>query len=110
MGVRQECVPVSSFFNTSVDWILSRALEQRHCEASNGSSRVTGLVFIDVLIFADSLKVLLLVREILDEEELRLLGQDQGARIYWKNTGWQKKKSLPLSHDEILEDFTHLGS
>ena len=46
-GVRQSCVLAPSFFNTCMDWVLGRVLEQSHCGASVGNTEVSGFVFAD---------------------------------------------------------------
>lgn len=64
MGVGQECALVPSLFNTCVDWILGRAIDQNHCGTSNGNNSVTDLTFADdTVILDESLEVLVLVLE-----------------------------------------------
>ncbi len=55
-GVRQDCVLAPSLFSTCMDWVLGRAVDQSHCGASVGNTRVTDLVFADdAVILAESL-------------------------------------------------------
>ena len=59
--VRQGCVFAQSLFNTYMDWVLGRFVEQSHCGASVGNMKITDLVFVDVAtIFAESLEVLVM--------------------------------------------------
>ena len=46
-GVRQGCVLAPSLFNTCMDWVLGRVVEQSHCGASVGNTKITDLVFAD---------------------------------------------------------------
>ncbi len=46
-GVRQGCVLAPSLFNTCIDWVLGKIVDQSHCGASVGNARVTDLVFAD---------------------------------------------------------------
>ena len=89
-GVRQGCVPAPSLFNTCTDWVLGRVVEQSHCGASVGNSKITDLVFADdAAIFAESLEVLVKALEALHEKGETLwsfLGQDQNPGV-WGCTG-----------------------
>ena len=59
-GVRQGCMLAPSLFNTCMDCVLGRVVEQSHCGASVGNTEITDLVFADdAAIFAESLEVLL---------------------------------------------------
>ena len=81
-GVRQECVPASSLFNTCMDWVLGRVVNQSHSGASVDNTKITDLVFADdAVIFADLLKVLVMVLEALHEEAKPL-----GLQISWPKT------------------------
>ena len=76
-GVRQGCVLAPSLFNTCMDWVLGRVVEQSHCGASVG--KITDLVFADdAAIFAELLKVLVMALEALHEEVKPL-----GLKISW---------------------------
>ena len=44
-GVRQGCVLAPSLFNTCMDWVLGRVVEQSHCGASVGNTN-TDLVLL----------------------------------------------------------------
>ena len=62
-GVRQGCVLAPSLFNTCMDWVLGRVVEQSHCGASVGNTEITDLIFADdAAIFAESLAVLVMAR------------------------------------------------
>ena len=55
-GVRQGCVLAQSLFNTCIDWVLGSVVQQSHCGASVGTTKITYLVFADdAAIFAESL-------------------------------------------------------
>ena len=45
-GVRQGCVLVSSLFNTCIDRVLGRVVEQSQCGASVDNSKITDLVLL----------------------------------------------------------------
>ena len=66
-------------FNTCMDWVLGRVVEQGHCGASVGNTKITDLVFADVAaIFSESLEVLVMALEALHEEVKPL-----GLKISW---------------------------
>ena len=67
-GVTQGCVLAPSLFNTCMDWVLGRVIEQSHCGASVGNTEITDLVFADAAIFAESMEVLVMALEALHEE------------------------------------------
>ena len=46
-GVKQGCLLAPSLFNTCMDWVLGRVVEQNHCGASVGNTKITDLVFAD---------------------------------------------------------------
>ena len=66
--MRQGCVLAPSLFNTCMDWVLGRVVEQRHCGASVGNTKITDLVFAGDAAFAESLEVLVMALEALHEE------------------------------------------
>ena len=69
IGVREGCVLAPSLFNPCMDWVLGRVVEQSHCGASVGNTKITDLVFADdAAIFAESLEVLVMALEALHEE------------------------------------------
>ena len=71
-----------------MDWVLGRVVEQSHCGASVGNTKITDLVFADdAAIFAESLEVLVMALEALHEELATqgFLGQDQGPGV-WRCT------------------------
>ncbi len=39
-GVRQGCVLALSLFNTCIDWVLGKVVDQSHCRASVGNTKV----------------------------------------------------------------------
>ena len=81
-GVRQGCVLAPSLFNTCMDWVLGRVVEQSHCGASVGNTKITDLVFADdAAIFAESLEVLVMALEALHEEVKPL-----GLKVSWAKT------------------------
>ena len=50
-----------SLFNTFMDWVLGRVVEQNHCGASVDNTEITDLAFADdAAIFAELLEVLVL--------------------------------------------------
>ena len=68
-GVRQGCVLAPSLFNTCMDWVMGRAVDQSHCGACIGNTRITDLDFADdAVIFAESLEVLVSALEALHED------------------------------------------
>ena len=70
MGVRQGCMLPSSLFNTCMDWVLGKVVNQSHCGASVRKTKFTNLVFADyAVIFAESLEILVMVLEALHEQE-----------------------------------------
>ena len=71
-----------SIFNTCMNWILGRAVEQSHCGASVGNTEITDLVFADdAIIFAESLEVLVMVLKALHEEM-----KPVGLKVFWPKT------------------------
>ena len=67
--VRQGCVLAPSLFNTCMNWVLGRVMDQSHCRASIGNTKVTDLVLADdALIFAESLEVQVMALEALPKE------------------------------------------
>ena len=67
-GVRQGSVLAPSLFSTCMDWVLARVVEQSHCGASVGNTKITDFVFAeDAAIFAESLEVLVMAPEALHE-------------------------------------------
>ena len=68
-GVRQGCVLAPSLFNTCMDWVPDRVVDQSHCGASVDKTKITDLVFVDdAVIFAESLEILVMAPEALHEE------------------------------------------
>ena len=71
-----------SLFNTCMDWVLGRVVEQSHCGASVGNTEITDLVFADdAVIFVESLEVLVMALEALHEEVKPL-----GLQVSWAKT------------------------
>ena len=115
-GVRQGCVLAPSLFNTCMDWVLGRVVEQSHCGVSVGNTKITDLVFADdAAIFAESLEVLVMALEALHEEVKPL-----GLKVSWAKTkvqvfGGVLDETVQSVHAcgediEILKSFTYLGS
>ncbi|KAG0718569.1 Sphingomyelin phosphodiesterase 3 [Chionoecetes opilio] len=115
-GVRQGCVLAPSLFNACMDWVLDKVVDQSNCGASVGNTKITDLVFADdAVIFAESLKVLVMALEALHEEAKPL-----GLEVSWLKTKVQVFGDLldeavqsvhACGEDiEILESFTYLGS
>ena len=117
-GVRQGCVLAPSLFNTCMDWVLGRVVEQSHCGASVGNTKITDLVFADdAAILAESLEVLVMALEALHEEEVK----PSGLKVSCAKTkvqvfgGVLDETVLQSVHAcgeniEILKSFTYLGS
>ena len=114
--VRQVCVLAPSLFNTCMDWIMDRVVDQSHCGASIGNFKVTDLDFADdAVILAESLEVLVLALETFQEEAKPL-----GLKVSWVKTKVQVFGDLlddavrsvhACGEDiEIKESFTYLGS
>lgn len=81
-GVRQGCVLAPSLFNTCMDWVLGKVVDQSHCGASVGNAKITDLVFADdAVILAESLGVLVLALETLHEDAKPL-----GLQVSWPKT------------------------
>ena len=56
-GVRQDCVPSPSLFNTCMDWVLGRVVQQSHCGASVSNTEITDFVVVDdAAVFAESVE------------------------------------------------------
>ena len=80
--VRQGCVLAPSLFNTCMDWVLGRVVEQSHCEASVSNTDITHLVFADdAAVFTESLEILVMALEALHEEVKPL-----GLKVSWAKT------------------------
>ncbi|KAG0720572.1 putative aarF domain-containing protein kinase 1 [Chionoecetes opilio] len=89
-GVRQGCVLAPSLFNTCMDWVLGKVVDQSDCGASLGNTKITDLVFADdAVIFAESLEVLVMALEALHEEAKPL-----GLEVSWLKTKVQVFGSL----------------
>lgn len=61
MAVRQGCVLAPSIFNTCIDWVLGRTVDQNYCRASVSNTRVTDIFTDDAVMFAEWLEVVVLV-------------------------------------------------
>ena len=116
MGVRQGCVFAPSLFNTCMDRVLDKVVDQRHCGASVSNTKITDLVFADdTVIFAKSLEVLMMALKALHEEAKPL-----GLKISWPKTKVQVFRGLldeivqsiyTCGEDiDILDSFKYLGS
>ncbi|KAG0720330.1 putative uncharacterized transposon-derived protein F52C9.6 [Chionoecetes opilio] len=114
--VRQGCVLAPSLFNTCMDWVLDKVVDQSDCGASLGNIKITDLIFADdAVIFAESLEVLVMALEALHQEAKPL-----GLEVSWLKTKVQVFGDLldeavqsvhACGEDiEILESFTYLGS
>ncbi|KAG0726080.1 Retrovirus-related Pol polyprotein from type-1 retrotransposable element R2 [Chionoecetes opilio] len=113
-GVRQGCVLAPSLFNTCMDWVLGKVVDQSDCGASLGNTKITDLVFADdAVIFAESLEVLVMAFEALHEQAKPL-----GLEVSWLKTKVQVFGGLldetgqsvhACGEDiEILESFTYV--
>ena len=70
--VRQGCILAPLLFNTCMDWVLGRIMDQSHCGASVDNTKITDFVFADnAVIFAESLEVLVMALEALHEDNFR---------------------------------------
>ncbi|XP_076039380.1 uncharacterized protein LOC143024457 [Oratosquilla oratoria] len=115
-GVRQECVLALTFFNTCIDLVLDRVVDQCRCGASLGNTKVTDLVFADdATLLAEMLEILVVGLESLHRE----------ARPFRPEVSWTKTKvqefeallddTVQSVHaygmdTEVSEMFTYLGS
>ena len=71
-----------SLFNTCMNWVMGRFVDQSHCEASVGNTKITDLVFADdAVIFAESLEVLVMALEALHEKT-----KTSGRQVSWPKT------------------------
>ena len=113
-GVRQGCVLAPSLFNTCMDWVPNRVVKESHCGASIGKIEITDFVFADdAAIFTESLEVLVMALETLQEEVKPL-----GFKVSWAKTKVQvfegvldeTVQSVYACGIEILKNFTYLGS
>ena len=65
-----------------MDWLLNRVVDQSHCGASVGNTKIIDLVFADdAVIFAESLEVLTMAFETLLEKAKPL-----GRKVSWPKT------------------------
>ena len=65
-----------------MDWVLGKVVDQNHCRASVGNTKITDLVFVvDKLVFVESLGVLVMAFEALHEEAKPL-----GLQVSWPKT------------------------
>ncbi|KAG0725535.1 Alpha-N-acetylglucosaminidase [Chionoecetes opilio] len=81
-GMRLGCVLAPSLFNTCMDWVLGKVVDQSDCGASLGNTKITDLVFADdAVIFAESLEVLVMALEALHKEAKPL-----GLEVSWLQT------------------------
>ena len=65
-----------------MDWVLGRVVDQSHCGASVGNTKITDLVFADdAVIFAETLEILKLALGALHEEAKPL-----GLKVSWPKT------------------------
>ena len=81
-GVRQRCVLALSLFNTCMDWVLGKVVDQSHCGASVGNNKISDLVSDDdAIILAVSIEVLVMAFEALHEETKPL-----GLYVSWPKT------------------------
>ena len=56
-------------FNTCMDWVLGRVVNQSHCGESAGNTKITDYVFADdAIIFAESLDVLVVALKTIHEK------------------------------------------
>ena len=99
-----------------MDGILGRVVDQSHCRASVGNTKITDVVFTDdAVIFAESLEVLMMALEALHEETKPL-----GLPASWSKTKVQVfgdllDETVQSTHacDEnidILDSFSYIGN
>ena len=99
-----------------MDWVLGKVVDQNHCRASVGNTKITDLVFVvDKLVFVESLGVLVMAFEALHEEAKPL-----GLQVSWPKTKVQVHRGLldetvqsicARGKDiDILDSLTYLGS
>lgn len=68
-AVRQECVLVTLHFNTYMDCVLDKVVDQSRCGAFIGNIRVTNFVFADnVAFFTELLEILLMAIKVSYED------------------------------------------
>ena len=68
-GMRQGRVLAPLLFNTCMDWVLGRVVDQSNCGAFVDNTKITDVVFADdAAIFIESLEVLVMVLEALYKE------------------------------------------
>ncbi|KAG0713027.1 Transposon TX1 uncharacterized protein [Chionoecetes opilio] len=103
--VRQGCVLAPSLFNACMDWVLDKVVDQSDCGASVGNTKITDLVFADdEVIFAESLKVLVMALEALHEEAKPL-----GLEVSWLKTKVQSYEGY-LDTWNVCSLFLGLGN
>ena len=114
-GVRQGFIPAPSLFNTCVNWILGRIVDQSHCRASVGNSNITDLVFADdAVIFAKSLEVLVMALKALLEEATSLGLQVSSSKIKVQVFGSLLDETIQFIYAcgesiDILDHLIYLG-
>ena len=115
-GVRHGCILAPSLFNTRMDWVLGRVVDQSHCRASVGNIKIIDLAYAtnDAIIFAESLEVLMIAFKALHEEV-----KPFGFQVSYPKTKVQLIVSLldetvqsihACGEDiKMLDSFTYLG-
>ncbi|XP_076039467.1 uncharacterized protein LOC143024540 [Oratosquilla oratoria] len=112
-SVRQGCLFAPTFFNTCVDKVLGRVVDQCRCGASTSNTKVIDIVFAnDALLLTKSLGVLVPALE-----SLLRVTRILGLQISWTKTRVQKFGGLLDYTDhacgediKVLESFTYLDS
>ena len=105
-----------SLFNTCMNWVIGRGVEQSHCGASVSNTEITDPVFADeATIFAESLEVMVMVLEALHEEVkplgLKVSRAKTKVQVFEGILG-ETVQSVHACVEviEILKNFTYLGS
>ena len=87
-------------FNTCMGWVLGRVVDQSHCGASVGNSKITDFVFADeAVVFGESLEILVMPLEALHKEVKPLEVQvswPKASRFRCLKTNWMKQYSLSM--------------
>ena len=112
-GMRQGCMFTPPLFNTCMDWVLGRVVEQSYCGAFVGYMYI--YFFNDAVIFAESLENVVVVLDAWHEERKPL-----GLQVFWPSTKIQVFEGLLAETvqsvhvcdeaTEIMENFIYLGS
>ena len=115
-GMQQGYVPAPLLFNTTMDLILGRVVDQSNCGALVGNTKITDFVLSDnAVIFAASLEALLMTFEALHKEGKNFALQVSLPKTKVHVFGGLLNETLWYSnvsgeYVDILEGFTYLAS